>query len=265
MTSTRRFASLFFSCVSCIALAPLAACEPYGAPIAPSAQAPDAPHAPDMQVISTEQAASAGLHGTEVSMPSADDSDGAQMLEGWLDAARARGISRVSDVTLYVVRASAEGAVECRVAFYPQDGVEPRWVPGTTKLVSVSRPVTRSVTRYEQRCRMVSKPVMRTETTYSSQYDSYSKSYRQVPQTRTVTKYEMQNECRSEPVMRMETRWEYTFERRYEAPRVEYLATKRLRETSPACYAASPGATSRVEGKVYRGDVVAPEASHDDE
>jgi hypothetical protein len=109
------------------------------------------------------------------------------------------------------------------------------------------------VTRYENRCHMVSKPVQRTETTYTTQYDSFSKSYRSVPQTRSVTHYEMQNECRLEPVQRMETQWEYTLESRYEPPRMEYLSSKRLKQSEPVCYAAEDGAKkSRVVGKAYR-------------
>jgi hypothetical protein len=218
--------------------------------------APDAPPAADMQVITAEQAAQFELRPADLVLPTPDDADGTRMLDKWLDVARAHGASRVSDVALFVVRAKVEstegdGPVECRTGFYPEDGVEPRWVPSSTKQVSVSRPVQRMVTRYRQRCQMVSKPVMHTETTYTSQYDSFSKSTRQVPQTRTVTRYEMQNQCRSEPVTEMETRWEYSFETRYVPPRVEYLATKRLRETSPACYPAAEGAASRVEGKIY--------------
>ena len=98
---------------------------------------------------------------------------------------------------------------------------------------------------------LVSKPVMETETTYQSQYDSFSKSYRSVPQTRSVTRYRMQNECRSEPVTRTETHWEYTTQTRFIPPRTEMLVERRLTETEPVCHVAAEGAVSRVEGKTY--------------
>jgi hypothetical protein len=44
---------------------------------------------------------------------------------------------------------------------------------------------------------MESKPVQHMETTYSQQYNSFTKSYSSVPHTHTVTRYEMQNACRN--------------------------------------------------------------------
>jgi hypothetical protein len=90
--------------------------------------------------------------------------------------------------------------------------------PGRTEMHSRSVPTTKMVTRYEYRCHMVSRPVMRSETTYEYQYDYVTKSNRMVPRTRMVTKYEYQNECRSEPVMRSETQYEMKTETRYIPP-----------------------------------------------
>jgi hypothetical protein len=230
-------------------------CVPQGAPLAPSAAAPDAPVAPDIRVITPEQAAQAGLTPVDLDIPFAEEADGTHMLEGWVGAARSRGATRVGDLVVYVVKPHGDDLVECRSVLYPENSVAPEFVGGGYRLVPVTRPVTRYVTRYEYRCHMESKPVTHSETTYSMQYDSFSKSSRSVPQTRMVTRYEMRNECRSEPVSKLETHWEYTLEGRYEPPRVEYLARMRLKETEPACYVApSADATSRVEGKLYLQD-----------
>jgi hypothetical protein len=108
------------------------------------------------------------------------------------------------------------------------------------------------VTHYEQRCHMVSKPHMRTETTYTSQYDAFSHSTRSVPQTRMVTDYQMENECRSEPVTQMETHWEFAQEWHYTAPHTEFLTQKRLKETEPVCEVVEdPQGTGHVEGVAY--------------
>jgi hypothetical protein len=167
-------------------------------------------------------------------------------------AARARGASRVGDVSLYVVKPHDADIVECRTQFYPERAVEPHVVPGGVRMVSVTRPVMRSVTHFENRCYMVSKPVQHMETTYTQQYNSFARSYSSVPQMHSVTRYEMQNECRLEPQTRMETHWEYTLASQYEPARVEYLSKMRLKETEPSCYVApTVDATSRVEGKLF--------------
>jgi hypothetical protein len=205
-----------------------------------------------MRVITADKAAEDGLTSVDLELPFPDATDGTRMLEDWIAAARRRGATRIGDLTLYVVKPRDADTVECRSAFYPEETVEPRWVHGTYQSVPVSRPVMRSVTHYEYRCHMVSKPVQHMETTYTQQYNSFTKSYSSVPQTRSVTRYEMRNECRSEPETRMETHWELTFTSQYTPPRTEYLTRMRLKETEPACYVApSAEATSRVEGKLF--------------
>lgn len=231
---------------------PSTACVPEGAPLTGSAEAPHAPHAPDMRVITAAQAEGSNLTPVDLTVPFPDAADGTRMLEDWVAAARARGANRVGEISLYVVKPKGDDVIECRTVLYPEHTVEPTLVGGGQRLVPVTRPVLRSVTRYEYRCHMVSKPVSHMETTYSTQYDSFAKTTRSVPQSHMVTRYEMQNDCRSEPVTSMETHWEYTLESRYEPPRVEYLAKMRLKETEPACYVApSAEAASRVEGKLF--------------
>jgi hypothetical protein len=265
------------ACFVAAATVVLSGCQLSGAPVSPSdaphevpRAAPHAPGAPDIQVITEEQAASRNLSGVALRIDFAgDDEDGTRMVSTWLDGARRRGSHLVGAITLYVVRprASEGDVVECRTVFYPKDAVVPHTVPGGMHMVSVSRPVLRSVTRYEQRCQLVSQPVMRSETTYQSQYDFSSKSYRSVPQTRMVTHYEMRNECHTAPVTRLETQWEYGFETQFTPPRTEFLVRKELRETEPACYVAPEGAISRVEGTVYgvTSETPAPDAPAPDD
>jgi hypothetical protein len=239
------------------------ACVPVeGAPVTPSPAAPDAPHAADIQVITPEQAARAGLTGTALSIAYPDDSDGTSMVGKWLAAARRRGSDRVGAITIHIVRPQEQGPVECQSVLYPKDTVVPVTVPGQGQFISVPRPVQHMVMHLEQRCHLVSKPHMRMETTYTSQYDSFSKSYRSVPQTRTVTDYRMENECHLESVSRMETQWEYGLEWRYTPPRTEFLDEKQLRETDPTCQPVEDGAAvSRVEGLVYRTPSAQDEAA----
>lgn len=98
-------------------------------------------------------------------------------------------------------------------------------VPGRTETQTRSVPTTKMVTRYEYQCRLVTKPVMRTETVYEYQYDYVSKTNRSVPVTRSVTRYESQNECSTVPVMRSETTYETKTETRYIPPRDDITKT----------------------------------------
>lgn len=240
-------ASAFSACAACVPMAG------EGAPVTPSLEAPHAPSAPDIQVVTPDQASDAGLTGTPLSVDCPDDGNGASMVEAWLAAARRLGSHRVGAITVHVVRERDGGAYECRTSFGPRNTVEAVTVPGHGEWDFGPRPVQRVVTHLEQRCQMVSKPHMRMETTYTSQYDSFSKSFRSVPQTRSVTDYRLENECRLETVSRMETQWQYGSEWRYTPPRTEFLDSKRLVEAAPVCDAVDdPSAVSRVEGIVYR-------------
>jgi hypothetical protein len=196
----------------------------------------------------------------------------------------------VSDVNVYFTSSQEGKPTECRVAFHPEDAVVAVQVPAgvqpapvmtpVTRTVSEMEyrctshltPVTRTVSEYQNHCQMVSKPVMRMETTYTSQYDFFSKSTRMVPQThsvmhtemvnecrmvpvsRTVTDMQNKQECRMEPVTRTVTRFEFQFQSRFIPPRVDYLQTKKLKESAPVCYAVDEGAAAhgnRIEGRIY--------------
>ena len=242
-----------------IAVASLAlvACSPLvGAPVTPSEEAPDAPSEPDMEVVQPGEARSANLVARPLSLDFAsEDTDGTHMLGRWLDTARRRGSRRVGPIALYVVRDGEDGTVECKSVFYPADETVPTEVPGRHEFSGATHPVSAMVTRYEQRCQMVSKPVSRMETTYTMQFDAFSKSMHSVPQMRTVTSYEMRNECHSEPVLRTETHWEYVPEWRYVPPHTEWLTTRRLQETKPVCTEPDGHPVSRVVGTMYLPEV----------
>src|SRR5687767_4412520 len=172
------------------------------------------------QVVPAIEAESAGLVETTLRTPFEGGADGTRLVEDFLARADSARIELLADVAIYFqARDPRDGrVVECRSNIVPERLTETRELPAHYERVPVSRPVTRTVTESEQRCKPVTKyenrpkteyqqkcgsvtrPVTRTRTAYRSQYDSYSKSYRQVPYTETYTAYESRYECKSEPV-----------------------------------------------------------------
>jgi len=228
-------------------------CEPYnpGAPVSPSAAAPAVPREPDMRVVSDDEAAAAGLTARDLALTfPAGGASGAEMLAQWFGRAKESGW-RVGGVAMYIVHDRENDTVECRTSIFAETSMETRFVPPSSRITNVYTPVQRLVTHMESRCQLVSHPEMHSETTYTSQYDFASKSMHSVPQTRMVTTQVMRTDCHMEPVSTFVTQWEWTPELRYTPPTTEYLATKRLREGEPACYAVQQGAVTRVEGKVF--------------
>ncbi|HVK78340.1 MAG TPA: hypothetical protein VM734_33775 [Kofleriaceae bacterium] len=242
---------------------------------APAGGGPEQRLAPvQAEVVTADRAARAGLPGELRSFGFGDGADGTQLVADFLARADAEEAVMVSELAIYLRSVHDGQAVECRTEIVPETVTTSHWRPSRTETVSVMRPVTRTVTDYEQacstttrsesrmvteyqqRCRMVSKPVTRTRTTYSSSYDYSSRSYRSMPRTETYTAYESQQECRSEPVTRYRTeqvphrechqrpvtrtvtRYEFQLESRFVPARVETLRRQRLRELEPVCYAA---------------------------
>jgi hypothetical protein len=99
-----------------------------------------------------------------------------------------------------------------------QEQTHVRHEPGRTETQTRTVPTLKMVTRYEYQCRMVMKPVTRTETVYEYRYDYATKMSHSVPTMRTVTSYQSQNECSSVPVTRSETQYETKTETRYIPP-----------------------------------------------
>jgi hypothetical protein len=106
-----------------------------------------------------------------------------------------------------------EGAARtCRRAFAPvgieQTAILPqqRWAPSQAR--TGMKLVWRTEPQLESRCHMVSRTVMRSETSWTQQYDSISKSSRSVMQTRMVPHQELQQECLMETVWRSVSRLE---------------------------------------------------------
>jgi hypothetical protein len=223
-------------------------------------------------VVEPAEAARSGLVQGSLSIPFTGGTDGTRLVEGFLDAADKMRAPFVTDVAIYFQMELGGEAVECRSMIVPETITEQHTLPAHYQQISVSKPVTRTVTESEQRCNMVTKyesvtkteyvyqchivnkPVTRTRTVYSSQYDYSCKCTRQVPRTETYTAYEMQNECKSEPVTRTSmqpvtknecsshpvtktvTRYEFQFESRYVPARLELITRQRLRELDPECY-----------------------------
>ena len=247
------------------------------------------------KVVAPEEAQRSGLVELTLRTPFEAGADGTQLVEEFLARADKERVELVTDLAIYLqTRDPRDGrAVECRTSIVPETVTVAREIPAHYERVSVSRPVPRTVTESEQRCMpvskmenkphteqqqkcgMVSRPVTRTRTAYRSQYDSYSKSYSQVPYTETYTAYESRYECRSEPVTRYRlesvtrteckphmvtktvTRYEFQFETRFIPTRLETITRQRLRELDPECYAVPVGGppssalVNRIEARAF--------------
>lgn len=279
-------------------LALFAACIPQGyvhpgapaVPIVPAEKAAATRSPAETLIVPMAEAQASGLNPVRLELGFGPDGDGTRLLVDFLTQARSRGARYASDIAFYFVTEQEGTRTECRIDIIPYDEVKQVQVPGRTENVGTMVPVSRSVTELqyrchpatkmvtvpethmETRCRMVSKPVTRTVTTYTTQYDYFTKSSRSVPQTRTVTDYRMQNECRPESVTRMVTktqmtnecgmesvtrmvtRYEFQYQLRFVPPHLETVTTARLRETEPVCRDLTEDEEargSRLEGSIY--------------
>ncbi len=262
------------------------------------AAATERPLAPiTAKVVSAAEAERSGLVEITLRTPFEAGADGTRLVADLLARADRERVELIADLAIYFpARDPRDGrVVECRSSIVPETLTETRTLPAHYESVSVSRPVSRVVTEpeqrckpvtkyenktsteYEQRCGSVMKPVTRTRTAYRSEYDSFSKSYRQVPYTETYTAYESQYECKSEPVtktrmepvMRTEcsseivtktvTRYEFQLENRFVPARLETITRQRLRELDPECYLVpvpdgppSSALTNRIEARAFK-------------
>lgn len=204
----------------------------------------------DLPFLTTEDAEKRGLVGEPLRIELDANQDGTKMLVGALTYAKKRGAVGVSEVSV-VLPGEGEG-VECRSAIHSEATTEERVVPGHTTLVPVSKPVTRMVTQSRNVCRLESKPYTEMQTTYTTQYDSISKTTRSVPQQRMVSKTRLENVCRYEPYTSMQTFYEYQSEQRYTPPSTEYLKSRKLVTSEPLCYEAEGPIARRLEGTLWR-------------
>jgi len=213
------------------------------------------PESPGVIVITRNEAAQHELRPIPLVLPFDDGQDGTRLLVAYLDEARRRGASYVSDVAFFLVRDTEGSPVECRTGVYPEEQDVSQRVPGSFRHVPVNKPVRRFVTEWEYRCHMVPKPVSKIETTYRTQYDSSSRSMLSVPETHFVTSYEMRSDCQAEPVNRLVTRYEFEIESQFVPPHLEYVSTQRLKQADPICYLIDGvGAgkhANRIEGVAY--------------
>jgi len=209
---------------------------------------------------------------TPLSIPFAADRDGTELVGQFLAQADARRAAHVADVAIYLQTRHDEQIVECRSEVVPEEVTASEWRPPTSRVESVSKPVTRMVTEsvyqcrpvtssqmrsyteYQQQCSTVSHPVQRSRTTYSSSYNSLTHSSTSSPHTEYYTDYQSSYECRSVPVFRMRsemvtetrcstemqsrmvTRYEFQLENRYVPGHFETFTRQRLRELEPVCY-----------------------------
>jgi hypothetical protein len=213
------------------------------------------PEVSGVVVITQSEAAEQELRPMPLVVPFSEGEDGTRLLVAYLDEARRRGASYVSDVAFFLVHDSEGSPIECRTGVYPEEVSVPHAVSGSFRQVPVNEPVRRFVTEYEYRCHMVLKPVARMETTYRTRFDSVSRSMLSVPEVQYVTKHEMQSDCRREPVGRWVTRYEFELESQFAPPHLQYVSTQRLKQSAPTCYSLAGEAAiqhvSRIEGVAY--------------
>lgn len=215
------------------------------------------PQVPDVTIVTAEEGARLGISPVRASLTFGTGEDGTRVVVRFLKAAQHRGARYVSDLRVVIVSEHDGEPMACETRIVPVEEFVNVTVPGGFKTVPTLTRVSRWVTESEYRCRMVSKPVTRSETTYESQYDSFSKRTRTVPRTRMVTRYESRQECRFEPVRRLVRRYEYQYRTQYVPPRLEAISVQKLKETKAVCYV--PRGTdgvermgkSRVEAKLY--------------
>jgi hypothetical protein len=189
-----------------------------------------------------------------------------ELIRAFLTDVQKRGGDRVSGLTLFEVTGREGDAQTCRRE------LEPEGIPHTVLEAQLrtqspqSRMVMKMVTRTEpqtaNRCRMVSRTVMRSETDHTQQYDSLSRSYRSVTRTRMVPRQEMQQECRLETTWRTVTRMQPAMESYQPPPRLVWVPVTHIRwklvPDAPVCEEASGAGPARwVEGMVYVGEVKA--------
>jgi hypothetical protein len=230
-----------------------------------------------LRVIAPAEASASGFAGRPFVLPFGGDRDGTELVGLVLAEAERQGAVALGDISVTLAAAQDGRPIACRTAILPETVQETRWVPPSTRMVPVSKPVsrlvtenhyrcrpvsqsqTRYVTEYRQDCRTVSRPVTRTRTTHSYQYSPTGS--RSVPRTETYTSYESRQECRSEPVHRTKTeyvtknecryetqshtvtRYEHQLESRYVPPRLETFEKHRLREAEPVCYSREGAVT----------------------
>jgi len=239
-------------------------------------------------VVSHREAARYGQP-TPLRIPFATGRDGTQLVAEFLAQADARRVEHVADLAI-VIQTSRDGrAVECRSEIVPESVTSSEWRPPTTRSVSVYKPTTKMVTESvhrckpvtssqmrshsesEQQCSTVSHPVQRSRTTYSTSYNSLTRSTSSTPHTEYYTDYQSSYECRSVPVTRMRsemvtetkcgfelethmvTRYEFQLENQYVPGHFETFTRQRLRELDPVCYALdaatqAPEASAAVAG-----------------
>jgi hypothetical protein len=286
---TRMVALLLPTLAALLAACPEAAPKKYTY-VPPKPLAPEAP-LPKVQaeVVSDDRAAKSGLASEPFEIQFSQNQDGGELVGEYFRQADAKRARYITNLGIQIEWNRAGLRIACRSEVVPEAVTEPVWITGRHKSVSVSRPVTRTVTEnhmackpvmrsemrsrteYEQKCGSVSKPVTRTRTVYRSQYDYSSKSTRSVPTTETYTEYQSsyecksqpitrtrsemvtKNECKSEPVTRQVTRYEYQLESRYIPAHFENITRQRLRELDPVCFELGPDEPSgnRIEGRIF--------------
>lgn len=236
-----RFAIVALSIAACIP-------EPQGA---------KHPEVPNLTIVTAEQGARLGIEPVHASSTFEEGQDGTRVVVDFLQRATLRGARYVSDLRVVIISEQDGKPIACETRIAPVEERVNVMVPGGFKSAPTLAPVSRMVTESQYRCRMVSEPVTRSETTYRTEYDYSRKTTRTVPKTRMVTRYEMRQKCGLEPVTRMVTRYEFQYRMQYAPPHLESVSRQKLKETQATCFTEEGNTAgeglgkSRVEAMLY--------------
>src|SRR6188474_3227663 len=106
------------------------------------------PEASGVVIITPQEAARHDLKPAALSVSYEGEQDEGHALVAYLEEARRRGATYVSDVAFYTVRDDGDSAQECQTAVYPEEAIVDQTIPASYRFVRCASPVTRPVTDY---------------------------------------------------------------------------------------------------------------------
>jgi hypothetical protein len=193
------------------------------------------PEAPGVVIITQQEAARHELKPTALSVPFSGEEDETKLLVSYLEEARRRGATYVSDVSFFTVRDGEGSTEECRTSVYPEEQVVERAVPAEYHLVTTTKPVRHLVAEPRNTCSSVSTSGSKTAT----------------------------SECHTEPAGHTVTSYDFQLEWQIVPAHLESVSTQRLKQAAPLCRSLQADQATRrdnrIEGIAYAS---APGASH---
>jgi hypothetical protein len=178
------------------------------------------PEASGVLIITRQEAARHDLKPATLSVSYDGERDESHALVAYLEEARRRGATYVSDVAFLTVRDDGSSTEECRTAVYPDEQIVDQKVPASYRFVTCARPVTRPATDF--------------------------RSYPGVPASRGCPIYRASH---------LVTNYEFNTDWQLVPEHVETVPMQRLKQNPPVCHALRAGGAPlpdhRIEGIAY--------------